>query len=58
MFMIEGAPSKSALFVNGTIGGYVPVYWQCQKRSGYVSENGQLQMTFILSSRAMLKQLF
>jgi len=26
MFMIEGAPSKSALFVNGTIGGYVPVY--------------------------------
>lgn len=22
--MIEGTPSKSALFVNGTIGGYVP----------------------------------
>ena len=22
--MIEGTPSKSALFVNGTIGGYIP----------------------------------
>lgn len=24
IFMIEGTPSKSALFVNGTIGGYIP----------------------------------
>lgn len=33
--------------------GYVPVYRKCKKWSGYVSENGHTQMTFILSSRAM-----
>lgn len=32
--MIEGTPSKSALFVNGTIGGYVPTNVQ---NSRYVS---------------------
>ena len=31
IFMIEGTPSKSALFVNGTIGEYVPTNVQISR---------------------------
>ena len=35
--MIEGTPSKSALFVNGTIGGYIPAYDYFIKNRKYIN---------------------
>ena len=37
IFMIEGTPSKSALFVNGTIGGYAPQYDYFIKNRKYIN---------------------
>ena|SRR5690554_324925 len=50
--MIEGTPSRSALFVNGTIGGYVPAYDYFIKNRKYINSiNSSHVETVVLLSR-------
>lgn len=54
IFMIEGPPSKSALFVNGTIGGYIPRTYEIVYMFPHMTISLKIANTSILSTLPML----